>query len=30
MPGLGAKLAEEIRRVASEQVVQWVVLAIGT
>lgn len=28
MPGLGAELAEEIKRVASEQVVQWVVLAV--
>lgn len=28
MPGLGAALAEEVKRVASEQVVQWVVLAV--
>ena len=28
MPGLGAELAEEVKRVASEQVVQWVVLAV--
>jgi membrane protein len=28
MPGLGAELAEEVKRVAREQVVQWVVLAV--
>lgn len=28
MPGLGAVLAEEVKRVANEQVVQWVVLAV--